>query len=71
MAAIAIVEFTAATPPAIFDGCIPIPRPPVARPAISAYYVEPFENFICYNGVKEKHKRMVSNLIVMNFKVNF
>ena len=32
----AITEFTAAPPPAVFDWCIPAPRPPVTTPAISA-----------------------------------
>ena len=60
----AMVEFTAATPPAILDGCIPIPRPPVAIPAISACFVDIGFGNICVfvsDADKEKTQRTVSN----------
>ena len=64
VADMAMVEFTAATPPTILDGCIPIPRPPVAIPAISACCVDIGLGNICVfvsDADKEKTQRIVSN----------
>ena len=60
----AMVEFTAATPPTILDGCIPIPRPPVAIPAISACCVDIGLGNICvFCRMRTKRKRKESLVI--------